>query len=264
MVNAIRLKHDTARLMPYLWSGPFLIQSRSKMYVNKKRKNARKKRQKAKVRRKRLEEHWKMGTVLAPPRWRAQKFFNRPDNEANPFNIPDILSQVSVAEPYKLLYDEPPEMKKLPDDFFGGTIPEMLSSRDVEGLLSETDSSHFEAAKSSEDGSVDFKKDWEEFLKTEFKDDNAEGKMMQELFGGGGSEMSEKHHSGIQDDSNSDYKSFLNEATGVSNEFQSSNESSDPSNDDQVSEDMDDFDSLFEDFEKEMNKHQPNDENDKS
>jgi len=232
-MNSIRIIRSQTCIT---WSGPFLVQSRSKMYVNKKRKIARKKHKKNKWRRQRYRRHFRMGTALATPKGKASTFFARPDNDCNPFDVPDILSQVSVEPPYRLLYAEPPEMKSMSHDFFGGILPEKLLPRGIteekpepEGTGRSYKDIDFEKDRSYKD--IDFEKDWKTFMSEELDGQGFNTEEMDNLF-----EASELQ----SDDDN--YNSFLNEVTDESFEI-------DDMYSDQKSDELD-LDSLFKDFEK--------------
>lgn len=232
--------------------GPFLVQSRTKFYVNKKRKNARKKRQKRKLRLQRYRQHQRMGSVLKPTSYNQATFFSRPDNEANPFNIPDIFDQVSVVPPYQLLYSEPKEMKELPDQFFGGELLDELPPRGRPENLEELSSkSSLPSEISPLTDGMDMDGDWEGFVRQELEDDD--GQFNMEKFAGlfddeGQSKMNERPQSDYEED----YASFLDEAN-MNDENLSNDETinSTFNENKDIDDDPYDFDSLFAQFEKE-------------
>lgn len=244
------------------------------MYVNKKRRNARKKHQKRKLRLQRYRQHESMGAVLKPNPlgWNAKAFFSRPDNEANPFNIPDIFEQVSVIPPYQLLYSEPKEMSELPDAFFGGALPDELSPRKFKKseksakTLSEFVSSPSENSTLA-DG-MDIEGDWDDFMRQELGDED--GNFDPKKLGGLFEEMGGKESVGMPSEDSSQisgkpqsnekvsqinydedyYTSFLDEANDMNDESQSVDQADDSILDENENDDDPyDFDSLFADFE---------------
>lgn len=204
-----------------------------------------------------------MGAVLKPKPlgWNANAFFSRPDNEPNPFNIPDIFEQVSVVPPYQLLYSEPKEMQELPDDFFGGALPDELPPRELG--KSEKPHSEFASLPSEKNAlmdGVDIEGDWDDFMRQELggEDGNFDPARLNDIFneemGGNESVMPSKGLSKMSDEPQSDFKedytSFLNEANDVNNKSQSNDQAVDSIIDEnEIDDDFYDFDTLFADFE---------------